>query len=96
MAALASDAGAAAALAGAEASCAGPWLSMPCFSPPISMSPPWLIMYRAAAAKTMKPTTNFHMSYLQKYKNKKALHGGKALNVAPEFPRVAYSDQSPA
>ena len=27
---------------------------------------------------------------------KKALHRGKALNVAPEFPRVAYSVQSPA
>ena len=34
----------------------------PCFSPPMSMSPPLLSMYRASAANRTKPTTIFHIS----------------------------------
>ena len=37
--------------------------ALPCFSPPKSMSPPRLSMYKAKAAKIMNPTTNFHIFF---------------------------------
>jgi hypothetical protein len=44
------------------------WESIPCFSPPMSMSPPLERMNRARPAKMMKPSASFHMMSLLRRK----------------------------